>query len=897
MDFSRFILKRKKAIVSIWIVAFIIFLPLILNYGKFVSYSISSSALSDTESGKAQTLLNSFSPVNSSLTVVIPVNIAQANSTFTDLVNSTLAFQQAVNSSSIPSLQGSKSAFTDYQQFLNSILSANSQTIINTYQNISQLSSQVYDFPNRFLGNWSSSNYAQTSIFTTAQTAQQTNDNATYAGIFLQLLNSSYSASPSLDPAVRVQNATAAAAAITYINNSTNPLIFPVISDLNVTNYKTEILPVTAQVISQYSGNPTPIEVLKAVLSGSDPGKTYVTEYGLLNAPSFITQNYISPNNDTFLVTINFNVDDSYRGNNNFYPAQNATSTIRALATKYFGEGALVTGQGAIAYDTQSLTSSSGYVFGFTFIFLVIAVALTLRSALSSLLSLLFVSLATGLGYVAIYATGLMLGQVDFTVTYTLTAVILGVATDYLVFILSRYREELKNDKPREEAFRIATSKAGFAIVVSGLTVAGSLGALSFISNLRSWGPVLLISVLMTVALETTLLPAVVAIIGNRLFRTRPNQTKKPIDYPRSIFYKTARFSSGKRKKYLVAGLIILVAVPTFYLWFNLPVTYNFSEGLPNNLESVKGLNTINSNFGANLIYPTFVIANFSQSALDSNGSVTPEAASTLKAYSTDILQTKGVAKVIGATANGTQVTDPTNLTTSQFIFNNGQNAYFIIFTDSNPYSNSALTTINSLRSNPAFLVGGLTSSVIDLRNYYAAAQAELEVIILIVIAIVLGISLRKIYYPIISLSGVFISITWTTGILYLITKYILNQELIFLIPIVLYVILMSLGNDFTVFILTRVREEQANLGVRKGLEKAMVGSGAVVTSLGIILAVSLGSLAFVPYGFLQQVGIAFVISLLLDTFVIRTFYFPAMITIFNRKKVAEEALKETTDH
>ena len=62
-----------------------------------------------------------------------------------------------------------------------------------------------------------------------------------------------------------------------------------------------------------------------------------------------------------------------------------------------------------------------------------------------------------------------------------------------------------------------------------------------------------------------------------------------------------------------------------------------------------------------------------------------------------------------------------------------------------------------------------------------------------------------------------------------------------------------------------------------------MVGSGAVVTSLGVILAVSLGSLAFVPYGFLQQIGIAFVISLLLDTFIIRTLYFPAMLRIFQR--------------
>lgn len=113
-----------------------------------------------------------------------------------------------------------------------------------------------------------------------------------------------------------------------------------------------------------------------------------------------------------------------------------------------------------------------------------------------------------------------------------------------------------------------------------------------------------------------------------------------------------------------------------------------------------------------------------------------------------------------------------------------------------------------------------------------------------------------------------------------MISKYLLGEELIYLIPIVLFVILMSLGNDFSVFIFTRVKEEQARLGVVEGLSRAMVGSGRVVTALGVILAVSLGSLGLVPFGFLQQVGIAFVISLLIDTFVIRTIYFPAMIRL-----------------
>ena len=102
-----------------------------------------------------------------------------------------------------------------------------------------------------------------------------------------------------------------------------------------------------------------------------------------------------------------------------------------------------------------------------------------------------------------------------------------------------------------------------------------------------------------------------------------------------------------------------------------------------------------------------------------------------------------------------------------------------------------------------------------------------------------------------------------------------------------LFVILMSLGNDFTVFILSRVREEQQKFGFEEGLARAMVGSGSVVTALGVILAVSLGSLALVPFGFLEQMGIAFVISLVLDTFVIRTFYFPSMILLLKGKPAA----------
>ncbi|MCL5067100.1 MAG: MMPL family transporter, partial [Thaumarchaeota archaeon] len=240
----------------------------------------------------------------------------------------------------------------------------------------------------------------------------------------------------------------------------------------------------------------------------------------------------------------------------------------------------------------------------------------------------------------------------------------------------------------------------------------------------------------------------------------------------------------------------------------------------------------------------------------------------------------------VGPMINGTAV--ELSSQSSQFVFNDGKDAYFLIFTSYDPYSKNAIALVNDLRQNSSqLLVGGLTSSVIDLQNYYSIAYTQLEILILVVIGIVLGLSFRSIKYPLISLSGVFISITWTTGLLYIISKYVLGQNLVFLIPTVLFVILMSLGNDFTVFILSRVREEQQKFGFEEGLARAMVGSGSVVTALGLILAASLGSLALVPFGFLEQMGIAFVISLVLDTFIIRTFYFPSMILLLKGKAAA----------
>jgi putative drug exporter of the RND superfamily len=886
MRVSEFVVQRKKTVIVFWTIAFLALTPLLLNYGQHISYSVTPESLSNSESARAQQLLSPVAPSNSTLVVVFQPSKGEPMS---EIENRTVSFQKALNASDIPFFSGSSSVFSTYEKFLGEVLTGEVVSGMRvTYSNFTTLATKVYSFPNSVLGNWSQYGYTRDSIRQAATKASY--DGSGYESLFLTDLNQTFSVDPSLNPAEKIQNATASAALADLF--TLNPfLIFPVVNTTgyNVTNYRTDALEPVSSYLTAFSGVHVSTELLRsALVAGANASKYYFSEYGLLGVPSFITQEHVSPDNSTYLVDVNFKVSEDYRGPGGFYPSQNATPEIRGLAQKYLGS-AEVTGQGAIAADTAQASASAGYAFGLIFVFLAIAVGLLFASYIPPILVLIVVSLATVLGYVSIYITGLAHVPVDYVVTDVLTAVVLGVSTDYFVFILSRYREELRTGKPNYEALSTATRKAGFAVVVSGLTVAVGLGAISLVSGLESWGPVLSITILLTVALETTLVPAVLSVFGPRIFiggRITLRGRKKPpaasLDgkprpsMERSAFHRAVKFS--QRRKFLIVGVILLLAAPSAYLWFNLPTTYNINEGLPQGISSVQALNTVDREFGSNIVYPTLVAVNFGQNATAGGGGLTPAATASLEADAKTLLGTEGVKQVIGPTINGTKI-EPSSLD-SQFVFNHGSNAYFVVFTEYNPYSSAAISVVSQLRQDDQFLVGGLTSSIIDQGRYYSGAFAQLELVILFVIAIVLGLSFRSVKYPLIALTGVFISITWTTAILYLLSRYVLGEQLVFLIPIVLFVILMSLGNDFAVFIISRVREEQKAFGFEEGLARAMVGSGAVVTALGLILAASLGSLGLVPFGYLEQLGIAFVISLILDTFVIRIFYFPSMLLL-----------------
>jgi RND superfamily putative drug exporter len=672
--------------------------------------------------------------------------------------------------------------------------------------------------------------------------------------------------------------------------NSTAPSYFTACSTLNdtlrlanVTTYASAIPAIVSDLLSGPGIPPVPASWVEAAMTPGDFGTNYVAEQGLSGLPSFLRAQFVSPDGSLSLILVVFTVSDSFRTSDGTYPAQAATPVIRSIAQTEFGSSALVTGQGAVAYDSQQIENGAGVLFALTFILLAIAVAITLRSWIAPLLALMLVSLSLVVGYLAIIVTGAIVGKVDFVVTYTLMAVTLGVATDYAVFLLYRYREELTRGLSPEAALLTATRSSGFAIIVSATTVAVGLGTLSFLSGLETWGPVLAITILGIGLLEVLLLPPVVRLIGPRLFIRRYVRDAGPAQH--SWFYQAA--SGSGKKPMLVLALAIIIAIPAVVGFIIVPTSYNFDAGLPSNTQSTQGQLLIEDKFGANLLYPTYVIVTANTVFIEPNGSVSPEGNAVLPGVAANLLDRSGVRSVEGPFVSGTNLSTAGSGSTgaSAYSLEGGKAVYYIVYSDYGPYSTQAIAQVQSLRSNSSYIVGGVTSGVIDQQSTDSFQYPVLGLILTLFIGLILAVAFRSWTVPFISISGVFLSISVTTGLLYLIATYILSTPLLWLIPLILFVILMSLGNDYTVFLLVRVREEQSHYGPFEGIRRGIAGSGIVVSALGLILAASLGSLALQPISFLQEVGIAFIISLVLDTFVVRPFYFPAMLTLVENRR------------
>ena len=226
------------------------------------------------------------------------------------------------------------------------------------------------------------------------------------------------------------------------------------------------------------------------------------------------------------------------------------------------------------------------------------------------------------------------------------------------------------------------------------------------------------------------------------------------------------------------------------------------------------------------------------------------------------------------------------------FLSTDGTVARFFIITADDPYSIPAFETVRRARqvldprasafgNEARAFVGGPTAELADTQTALNSDFERVAVITVLGVLVVLILLLRAIVAPVYLVLTVLLSYLSTLGLTSWLYQSVFGQPGVnFFLPLMVFVLLVALGSDYNIFLMSRVREESRERPIREGIRVASGRTGAVITSAGLILAGTFGSMASAPLVVLFQIGVAVGIGVLIDTFVVRSILVPALTTL-----------------
>ena len=176
----------------------------------------------------------------------------------------------------------------------------------------------------------------------------------------------------------------------------------------------------------------------------------------------------------------------------------------------------------------------------------------------------------------------------------------------------------------------------------------------------------------------------------------------------------------------------------------------------------------------------------------------------------------------------------------------------------------------------------GATEINNDIRHYYNNDILFIICVTLIVVFLILVMILRAIVAPLYLVLSVILSYMSAVGIGVIFFQFVLGQEIAWSIPGTAFLVLVAVGADYNLLLISRIRDE-AHLGLRSGVIRTVGATGGVITSAGLIFAASMLGLTFSSLNTVVQMGFVIGVGLLLDTFLVRTVTVPAMAVLVGK--------------
>lgn len=493
------------------------------------------------------------------------------------------------------------------------------------------------------------------------------------------------------------------------------------------------------------------------------------------------------------------------------------------------------------------------------------------RSLVASLLPVMIGLLAI-VGTFLILRIASELGSISIFALNLTSGLGLGLAIDYSLFIVSRYREEIAKDGPGLAAMRRVLATAGRTVLFSSLTVAAALASLLVFPQrfLYSMGLGGALVALLAALISLTVLPAVLTLLGTRVNSFAPSflQRRAAADArpdEQGFWYRLSRFVMRRPLPIatLSALFLIVLGLPFLGIKFN---TVDPTV-LPESASARQAYETVSSEFPPYRETPIWL----------SVEGATPKQAAALSAR---VRRTPGVAAVAPPRPLANDIIAIQAISTDPFV------------------TEASQSTVERLRDLPAppgttVLVGGATADFIDFQSSLTRHLPTAFAIIVVATLVILFLMTGSVVLPIKSLIMNVLNLSAVFGLLVLIFQdgrfegllnYTSTGALEQTMPILLFAVAFGLSTDYAVFLLSRIKEARDNGAsdsecVAIGLER----TGRIVTAAALLFAVAIGAFATSEIIFIKQNGIGTALAVLIDASIIRALLVPSLMELLGK--------------
>lgn len=572
---------------------------------------------------------------------------------------------------------------------------------------------------------------------------------------------------------------------------------------------------------------------------------------------------FVSPEGSTAVATVNFDEDQ-------MSIEQSTKDDLMAAVEDHPVDGVEVDYSTEIAQEMSAM--GAGEIVGV--VVAVVVLLIMLRTAVGAALPVL--TAFVGVGFSTMLALSLS-GQVQMASVTPMLGVMLGLAVgiDYSLFLLNRYRTELRRGTEVTEAIGLATGTAGSAVAFAGMTVMIALIGLSVtgIPFLALMGAVAALAVLVAVLITLTLTPALLGLVGKRLLP----KSQRDVTVDEAEHVKTPLAVRRPLPVLLAAvAALAILAIPMGSMRLGLPD----GSTEPQDSTQYRAYETVAEDFGAGKNGPMTVVADLPEDADE-------QSAQELQlAVGQEVSELEDVASVVPS---------PIDIDSGM--------ALLQVVPESGPSDEATETLVDDIRGlsgnveaagDPTIGVAGRTAANIDVSQVLSDALPVYLAVVVAISMVLLILVFRSILVPVIASLGFLLSLLAAFGAVVAVYQWgwlswLFNVTepgpVLSFLPTLMVGILFGLAMDYQLFLVTGMREAHVHgYPARTAVVRGMVGGRAVVTAAAIIMTSVFAGFIFSHMAMIRPMGFGLATGVLFDAFLVRMTIIPALMTLLGEK-------------